>query len=435
MTEHAAKELILINPKCGGLFVSNVTLPVINAFYGPPMSLLTLAALTPKDYAVRIFNLKTWWGKNDFPKGALVGITSYSKNIRRAYKLADRYRSAGCHVVMGGPHVSALPEEALTHAHSVVIGEAESVWGDVLRDHEEDILKKTYSGAPVGDWHSLVFDHLSNMPPGLLQKVGIHATRGCNNHCEYCTVANRKNLRFADPDEVIKLILRIRDGAAEPTIKFNDDNIFSSPEYAKELFRRLMPLKVQWRALSSINIALDDEALELARESGCQSLQIGFETIHPEKLSKVHLTSNAEDYLRLITKIKKKGIRIIGSFMMGFDHDTHRDFPKLLVFLARARLSSILLGILTPFPGTALYNRFHKEGRITSYDWGKYEAFHVVFRPKHMSAFALKSWFLFVRTLSLFLAWYTLPIALFILYRLIVILIDIAQRGFPGCCA
>jgi len=430
MTEQPKKDLILINPKCGGIIVRNITLPFLKLFFGPPMSLLTLAALTPKDYNIRIFNLKTFWRKEDFPQGALVGITSYTKNVKQAYRIADRYKKAGCHVVMGGPHVSALPEEALAHCHSVVIGEAESVWPNVLEDHKKGKLNETYSGTPVADWHTRAFDYLLRLTPRQLQHAGIYASRGCKYNCDYCVVAGRKDLRFAPCNEVIQLVERIKSGIRKPVVLFNDDNIFTSPGYAKELFRRLVPLDIRWHALSSIDIALDEEALELARKSGCISLQIGFESIHPNRLLKAGYLSSSADYLRLIRKIRKKKIRIIGCFMMGFDYDTPLDYLRLLVFLAQARLFHILLGILTPFPGTALYFKLLKEKRITSFDWGQYEVFHVVFKPKNMSAFALRSWFMFVRIISLFLAPLTLPFALIALYEVVTKLIPFAEEWF-----
>jgi radical SAM superfamily enzyme YgiQ (UPF0313 family) len=408
MSEDLKKELILINPKCGNFVFRNAMLLMEKWF--PPISLLTLAALTPKDYKIEIYNLRTFWPKEIFKKDILVGITCYTANVKRAYDLAKRYKDAGAYVVMGGHHVSYLPQEALQYCHSVVIGEAESVWAEVLKDYRERSLKKIYTGEPLDDFFTPVFESFKRLYPVLLIN-SIQTTRGCKNVCEFCAVPNRK-LRFVKHEQVVALVKVLQTKIKRPHIYFKDDNIFSDPQYAKNLFRLLIPLNIKWYSSSSIDIALDEEALRLARESGCYQLVIGFETIYPENLQKAKRAEvkKEKDYLPLIKKIQSYDIRIRGAFIMGFDYDRILDYFKLIAFLVKARLFVVVLSILTPLPGTALRSRLEKEGRIFTNDWNKYDGLHTVFKPKHMPAHMLTLSYILVRFITLFLGSFTLTL-------------------------
>ena len=410
MLDDLKKELVLINPKCGNFIFRNVTLLVEKFF--PPISLLTLAALTPQDYKITIHNLKTFWPRKIFRKNILVGITCFSASAKRAYGLAKRYKDAGAYVVMGGPHVSFLPEEARAYCHSVVIGEAESVWAEVLRDYEKNSLKAIYRGEPLEDFFTPVSGYFKKLRPTLLA-AHIQTTRGCKNACEFCVVPNKK-LRFVNREQVIELIKIIKKTKKRPLIYFKDDNIFSSPHYAKSLFKALIPLKIKWFSFCSIDIAQDDEALTLAKESGCVELTFGFETIFPDQLAKAKNRGifTSEDYIRLIKKVKSRGIRCRGAFMMGFDHDHILDYFRFLVFLVRARLYFVVLGIITPFPGTRLSLRLQKENRILTTDWNKYDCLHTVFRPVHMSALMLSALFVVMRVITFFLGMQSLPLGI-----------------------
>jgi len=334
-----------------------------------------------------------------------------------AYLLAGRYRKAQCKVVMGGPHVSCLPDEALQHCDSVVIGEAESVWGQVIRDFENNALKKIYQGNPLDDFLTPVQDYFMKLSPRALSRLGINMIRGCKYHCDFCARPAVK-LRYAPLGPVIELIKRMRQSRSHfirrPMISFTrDNNIFSDPVQAKLFFKALIPLNIRWGASCSIDISFDDEALRLARESGCWFLYFGFETVHPERYEK---TSSAEitsfkDYFKVIRKVRSFGIKVMGSFVLGLDEYRHLDYLRLLFFLLRARMYFAPLTILTPLPGTRLFEELKRERRLTTLDWGKYDfLFHVVFRPKHTSAFALMLWFLLIRVVS----FYTSPFGLLI---------------------
>jgi len=415
------KELILIEPTVSNYAIRLLMLSVLKR--NIPVSLFTISALTPPGYKIRIFANKLLWPKKDFTRGALVGISCITSNAPQAYKLAARYREAGAYVVMGGPHVSALPEEALQYCNSVVIGEAESVWGQVIRDFESKSLQKIYRGQPLEDFFSPVYDYFKNLDPRVLMMTGIQIVRGCKYHCDFC-VCPSNFVRYVKVEQVTEIIKTVKEsfGNKSITMHFPSDNIFSDPQYAKEFFKALILLKIKWVSQSSIDIAFDEEALSLAKQSGCKYLFIGFETIYPEKLQKTSVGNihSTADYVKAIKKIKSYKIGVVGAFIIGFDYYSHLDYLRLLFFListfVRSRFFWISVTILTPFPGTQLFERLKREGRISTYDWGKYDLlFHAVFRPKNMSPFSLALWFVLIRIIAVFCS--TLGIAVFLIFN------------------
>ncbi len=374
-------------------------------------SLLILSALTPSKYEVRTFNQKLFWLKKDFVKNALVGISCSTSNSSEAYKLGDRFRKSGSTVIMGGTHASYYPEEVLLHSDSVVIGEAESVWQQVLDDYENKALKKVYNGTPQDDYFSPVYSYFMDINPRILYRSGILLSRGCKYHCEFCARPFGK-LRFIKIEQAINLIKRAKGFRKpffrhNPALTFKDDNIFSDPNYAKRLFKELINLELKWVGNSSIDIAFDKEALALAKASGCQELFIGFETIYPDKFQKTSVSGirSTNDYIKAIKQIKSYGIKVTGGFIIGFDYYTHKDYFKLIIFLLKSGLYLISLTILTPFPGSQLFDKLKKEDRITTFDWRKYDSLqHVVFKPKNMPAWTLQLWFIIIRIISLLIS-------------------------------
>jgi len=372
----------------------------------PPgtFSLFIIPALTPPEYRVTIINQKLFWSDRDFVGGALVGISCATVNAVSSYRIADRFRKAGAKVVMGGVHVSHLPQEALRHCDAVVIGEAESVWPQVVRDYEKGDLKKTYEGKPLEDYFSSCFDYFMKLDPKVFYHTGIILSRGCKYHCEFCAPMFG-NLRFVKMDQAIALIERVvralsRPFGIKPNLLFRDDNIFSNPDYAKELFQKLIPLNIRWAGNSSLDIAFDDEALQLAQASGCYSLFVGFETINPLRFAKTSVGGmrTPNDYLKAIRKLKSHGIKVTGSFVLGFDEDTPQDYLRLIGFWMSAGFYIVSLTMLTPFPGTLIFKKLEAQKRILTYDWRKYDSLHhVVFQPKNMSPRALQLWFVIMR--------------------------------------
>ena len=410
MDAKKAKELILINPVVNPR-LSNLLINIIQGLStrNPvSYSLLTLAALTPGDYKVKIINLKQFWPARDFSGGKLVGISCLTSTAFEAYRLADKFRRAGSKVVLGGPHATALPDEAAEHADSVVIGEAESVWAQVVKDFENNRLQKAYRAKPLEDFFTPVYGYFLNLDPRMLSLAGVNTSRGCKYHCDFCARISSW-LRFVKVEQVIGIIKRIKEAkggffARKSAVTFRCDNVYSGPEYAKRLFKEMIPLGVSWIGNCSIDIGFDDEALGLAQKSGCKGLLIGFESIYSKDYAKTSLKQiySSEDYKIAVNNIKSHRIKVYGSFIIGLDHYSNFDYLKLLWFLIRSGIWHIYLLILTPFPGTDLFTRLKKENRINSFDWRKYDILTCVFKPKQTSVFSVYAWFWSIRYLTVF---------------------------------
>jgi len=291
-----------------------------------------------------------------------------------------------------------LPDEALQHCDSVVIGEAESVWPGLIRDYENGDLKKVYTGVPLDDWFAPSYEYFRSLTPGILRKTELSLGRGCRYSCDFCSISFFGKPRFMNLEQALELISRAWAGAqpsCQRKIVFADNDIFSNPNYARRLFQGLIPLKLTWMASSSIDIAFNEEALRLARESGCRILFIGLETIDPQHFPKTAVGGmrTPEDYIKAIKRIQAWGITVNAHFILGLDDCTHQYCFRLLKFLFKARIDLIDVAFLTPFPGTREYERLKLENRITTCAWHRYNpGSNIVFKPKHMSIFALFFW-------------------------------------------
>jgi prepilin-type N-terminal cleavage/methylation domain-containing protein len=359
----------------------------------PPMGLMKVAALTPPDWQTSIADEKVETLDLD-QEADLVGITAMTPTAKRAYQIAEHFRRRGVKVIMGGMHPSNLPAEALQHCDSVVIGEAEELWPRVLADASSGLLAPTYS-------HQGRYPALADQPPLNWQPlrskdyISLHfaeTTRGCPHDCEFCSVTNAFGGRFRTRplDEVESEGRALQSFEGLLTLKrcvfFVDDNIVSNRAYAKEFFRRIADLRLNWFGQASVNIARDPEILKLAEKSGCRALFIGFETLCDECLAGIGKSFNRpKDYLEVVKKIHDHGIGIDGSFVFGFDQDTEAAFDRTLDFVMRAKLEIAYFSILTPYPGTRLHARLAAEGQLLTADWDYYDANHVVFQPKLLS--------------------------------------------------
>jgi radical SAM superfamily enzyme YgiQ (UPF0313 family) len=324
----------------------------------------------------------------------LVGITAFTAEIPSAYSIADEFRKRGVKVVMGGVHVSALPEEALAHADAVVIGEAELVWEGLLLDAEAGTLRRIYKGESLCDMRNMKIPRRDLLDRSMYV-AGFHtiqATRGCPHDCEYCAVTGvfGRQFRTRPVNEVIDEI-RLFDTR---DFMFVDDNICGNPAYAKELFRALVPLRKTWGGQTSITFTRDDELLNLYAKSGGKYAFIGFESISQDSLAAINKQWNhADAYGDAIKKIHDAGINILGSFIFGLDTDDARVFRRTLDFVMEHRIDAVVFNVLTPFPGTRLYQKFESDGRIIDRDWAKYHICEVVFQPKNMSPEVLEKEF------------------------------------------
>ncbi len=358
-------------------------------FQLPPLSLATVAAATPEQVRVEIID-EAIEPINYNCDADLVGITTLTRFAPHAYDIADRFRENGVRVVMGGLHPSALPEEALKHCDSVVVGEAENVWSTLIKDFEKNQLKKIYRCKNFTDLKIIrpprrdlykkeryLFTHL------------IQTTRGCPFNCSFCSVTRffGKTFRARPVESVINEIRSMN----TKFVGFSDDNIFGNRMYAKKLFSALKYEGVMWMSQASLNIADDTKLLQLAARSGCKGLFIGLESADYESL--VHMNKRflkPQKFKDSIAKLHDKGLGVMGAFVFGNDNEDVSIFQKTLEFAKKIKIDLAQFAILTPYPGTAIYHRLIKENRIFNFDWSKYDCGNVVYKPLKMTAEKLK---------------------------------------------
>lgn len=363
------------------------------AFNLPFLSLSVLSAHTPPDVEITVIDERIENIDFDIPYD-IVGITIMTPLAPRAYEVAKEFRRRGITVVMGGMHVSACPDEALCHADSIVVGEAERSWPKLIEDFKNGTLKKIYKTDTPTDLASLVpIDRALLKTDRYAPVEFVETTRGCPFGCHFCSVTNffGGKYRVRPIDEVIKEIEKFKPTTKRFSIRnvvfFVDDNIIGDREHARQLFKAIKPYKLNWLGQTSINLAKDDELMALAKESGCMGFLIGFESLSDAVLKDVGKKPNStKEYLSAIRKIQSYGIGIMGSFIFGFDQDDETVFETYWQFLKRSGLEAAYVGIMTPYPGTRFYDDLNREGRIFDHDWSNYDTSHVVFHPKKMSA-------------------------------------------------
>ena len=351
-----------------------------------PLTLTTLAALVPSELNVVVELIDE--GIQDVPDkldADLVGMTVITGTSKRAYELARRFRNQGSTVVLGGPHVTLVPEEARDHADAVCVGYAEETWPQLLRDFSNGQMKRAYYQSPTMSLTNMPFPRrdLFHKRYFLTQAV-FEATRSCAHDCEFCVAPAAWGRRqYQRPiDWVLEDIRRV----GQRKIIFIDLNLVSDVVYAKELFSRLIPLNVKWFGLSTVLIAHHPELMELMARSGCSGLLLGLETVSEESLKDAKKRFNASvGYKPLIEDLHRLGIAIQGCFVFGLDHDTPEVFDQTAQFVLDAGIDLPRFSVLTPFPGTPLYSRLEMEGRILTRDWELYDGQHVVFAPKQMT--------------------------------------------------
>ncbi len=356
-----------------------------------PLTLTTLAALAPSELDIEFVLYDE--ASADAPGAIdadLVGMTVITGTALRAYELATRYRAQGKRVVLGGPHVTLLPEEAMMNADAICTGYAEETWPQLLRDFAADRMERRYSQAPGFELTNLPFARRDLLDSrNYLTQAVFEATRACAHDCEFCvapTAWGRKQLQ-KPVEHVVEDVRRV--GAKK--ILFIDLNLISDRAYARALFMSLVPLKVRWFGLSTSLIGRDIELMDLMAQSGCTGLLIGFETVSPAGLGAIRKKFNDPDaYAATIRELHKHGISIQGCFVFGGDEDTVETFDRAVQFILETKIDLPRFAIVTPFPGTPLHARLAREGRILTRDWSFYDGQHVVFRPKGMSVAELQ---------------------------------------------
>lgn len=354
----------------------------------PQIALNVLAALTDPRHEVRIIE-EEFEDLDPTLEPDLVGLSLMTANAPRGYLLADRFRAKGAKVVIGGMHPSILPEEALPHADAVVCGEGEELWPEVVADLEAGRSRGIYRCLQPVDLTRLPFPRRDLMPKKRFLNIApVMTTRGCPYACEFCSVSRifGRKVRTFPIDWVVEDIKR----SACTYALILDDNVIGRPDYAAELFKAIAPLGIRWVGQASMSFADRTDLMELARKSGCRGLFFGMETVSEASMKRMKKSYADLGAVRdAIRRIQGHGIAFHASVVFGFDTDEPDIFEETLAFLMQARVFSTTFNILTPYPGTEVYDRFKAEGRLFSEEWQFYDHTTVVYRPRRMSPLQL----------------------------------------------
>src|SRR5580704_2633545 len=373
----------LINPKTDSLTTRPIYLN--RALYSPLAGLLAVAASIPRDQYEVVLTDENIEPIDFDLKADLVGISAMTSYVNRGYEIADQFRAKGMPVVMGGVHPSFMPQEALKHCDAVVIGEVELVIDKLLDDLQNGAMRGTYKSDVLHPMVGMAMPRYDLLKKNrYVNRTFVQTSRGCHQGCTFCAepLMNGLKFRYRPVDEVIHEM----ENCGARTISINDADFFGTPERPKEVMRALKGRGIQWQAGVTSKLAQDDAMLELAAESGCTMLSIGFESISRATLKSVHKHVNRpETFAALVEKVHSYGIMVFGLFMFGFDGDDKAVFQDTPNFNINADYDAVAYSVLTPYPGTLTWYEMKKADRIVSFDWTMYDQGHVVYRPAQMS--------------------------------------------------
>jgi radical SAM superfamily enzyme YgiQ (UPF0313 family) len=380
-------KLTLIRPNIGrlehSLFVDEARME--------PLALGVLAALTPPNVDVMLYDDRMEAIPFDEPTD-LVAISVETFTARRAYEISAEYRDRGVRVILGGMHVSLLPEEAALHADAIYTGDAEFLWGQVIADAMRGELRPRYQARGGSPQPGFITRRELFKGKGYLPLSLVQFSRGCRFGCEFCAVSAYFGAQHHC--RAIEETIREIESQERRHIFFVDDNLLADHQRAKELFKALIPLELQWVSQGSIDMTDDPELMELMVASGCLGHVIGFESINPENLSQMgkspNLSGGADRYARQIETLRQHGLQTWAAFTLGHDHDTPESMQELLDFALSNRFTFAAFNVLMPYPATPLYRRLQAEGRLLyGGKWWLHPEFrfnYAPFQPARMSA-------------------------------------------------
>jgi radical SAM superfamily enzyme YgiQ (UPF0313 family) len=355
-----------------------------------PLTLGVIAALTPPDIDIKLYDDRCETIPYDEPTDLAV-ITVESFTARRAYEISAEYKKRNIPVILGGMHVQLMPEEASEHADSIFLGDAEALWGTVVKDVQNGRLQKVYKGTfTLPQNHSYprrdLYQGKGYLPISLMQ-----FSRGCKYGCTFCATSIFFNQQqfTRDLDDVIGEIK----SQNRKLIFFVDDNIVSDFDLAKDLFKALIPLKIKWVSQASINMVQDDELMTLMVKSGCLGHVVGFESLNIKNLNSMnkasYLAANFHNYDQPIKLLKNYGLQTWAAFTLGYDEDTRESIQATLEFAIRHKFAFAAFNILMPYPGTPFYDQLNREKRLLyNGQWWLHDQYrfnHAAFVPKHMT--------------------------------------------------
>ena len=351
-----------------------------------PLTIAVLKSLTPPDIETEFFDDRIEC-INYETKTDLVVITVETYTAKRSYQIAEKFRKRGIPVIMGGYHVTLLPDEALSHADSIIIGNAESIWEIALEDFQKHRPKKVYHGTV----------QYSDVPPDKSIFAGkkylpislVETGRGCCHNCEFCAISAYYHCKYYQREH--EHIIRDIQNSAHNLFFLVDDNLVADSKNAKTLMQKITPLKIKWAGQGTLSMAKDKELLQLMRKSGCELILIGFESLESESLKQMNKSFNVAlgERDELVRRIHDAGIGIYATFVFGYDGDTEQTFADTLDFAKRHNFYTAAFNHLLPHPGTRLYQRLIEENRLIYKQWWLDEGYiygDIAFQPKNMSA-------------------------------------------------
>lgn len=369
----------------------------------PSLGLLTLAGLTSSDVEIKYIELNEFNNRTEISYDFdVVAISSFSAQINSVYLLADKYRKQGVKVILGGLHVTSLPNEAIKHADAVLLGEGEVYWKMIIDDLNRGELKQVYDARNIEfDFKRSPMPRYDLLDANKYNRLTVQTQRGCPFKCEFCASSIRLTCKYKikPVDRVVNEIQEIKSIFKNPFIELADDNTFANKAHSKRLVNALSLLDVKWFTETDISVAENPELLSMLSDSGCRQLLIGFESPTAQGLHNLEKKTNwkqkqFDKYKEAIQTVQDKGISVNGCFILGLDGQDASVFDETLKFVKESGLSEVQITVQTPFPGTELYTRLKNTNRLLEdVFWDKCTLFDVTYRPDRMTVNELESGF------------------------------------------